>query len=267
LTRSIVDRIAARAESEVDPDELFDRARMAGAPVEETPIDDLAAKVLRELSLGYRARPALEHLLADSLPRHGHRPSSGAARMKMWAGASDVERGRALIQLLDRGDWLPGPPGTEPGLAEKVVLIDLALRNAGVSYAFGGKLALGFYGEPRLAIDLVLNLFVSRSGTSRARWGRTRIDLHFGREPFQLAAERAVRDVEFGESKVPILAPEYLIVCLAIRDRCADWLDIEQMLVGAEDLRSGEVFGWLERILGPRNQRLDRLQELWDRTR
>jgi hypothetical protein len=58
-----------------------------------------------------------------------------------------------------------------------------------------------------------------------------------------------------------------LIVCLAIRDRCADWLDIEQMLVGAEDLRSGEVFGWLERILGPRNQRLDRLQELWDRTR
>lgn len=110
LTRSIVDRIATRAETEVDPDELFDRARRAGAPVVETPIDDLAARLLRELSLGYRPRQALAHLLSDALPRQGHPPSHEADRMKMWSGASDAERGRALVDLLDLGDALPAKP-------------------------------------------------------------------------------------------------------------------------------------------------------------
>lgn len=181
----------------------------------------------------------------------------------------------------------------EPSLAEKVAVLDRTLEDANVAHAVGGALALAYYGEPRLTVDVDLNLFVPasdfpeiakllgtlgvethahqdevvRDGQVRMWWGRNPVDLFFAYDPFHEAMDRAAREVAFGDTKIRILAPEHLMVCKAVFDRSKDWLDIEQMLVGVEDLQPVEVFGWLEHIVGQDNQRLDRLQELWDRTR
>lgn len=182
---------------------------------------------------------------------------------------------------------------TEPSLAEKVILLDRTLTDAGLGYAYGGALALAYYGEPRVTVDLDLNLFappsafpsvaeqlasldvktevrteeVELEGKARMWWGRNPVDLFFAYDPLHEAMEQEARGVDFGDSSIRILAPEHLLVCKVVFDRRKDWLDVEQMLVGVEGLRSGEVFGWLEHIVGQDNQRLDRLQELWDRTR
>ena len=79
--------------------------------------------------------------------------------------------------------------------------------------------------------------------------------------------ERAVGAVEFGSPTIGVLVPEQLLVLKAISDRCEDWLDIEQVLIGVRDIEEAEAFGWLERFVGPRDKRLHRLQQLWDRTR
>jgi len=182
---------------------------------------------------------------------------------------------------------------SEPGLAHKVLALDQTLRKAGPAHAFGGALALAYYGEPRVTVDMDVNLFappssfagilellaplgvetgdrpeeVERAGKARMWWGRSPVDLFFAYDPFHEAMKRAAREVHFGDSRIRILAPEHLIVCKAVFDRSKDWLDIEQMLVGVADLQPVEAFGWLEHVVGVDNQRLDRLQELWDRTR
>ena len=107
LTPEVAERAAARASTRLDPEDLLYLARMAGAPVEARPVDKYAAGLLRELTLGNAPRPALRSLLADSIPREEEGPSHEAERMKMWAGASDADRGRALIDLLGLGDALP----------------------------------------------------------------------------------------------------------------------------------------------------------------
>jgi hypothetical protein len=181
----------------------------------------------------------------------------------------------------------------ELALAEKVLALDRALNEAGVAHAVGGALALAYYGEPRVTVDVDINLFVPasdfpevarllrplgvktdahedevvRDGQVRMWWGRNPVDLFFAYDPFHEAMKRATRDVDFGGERIRILAPEHLIVCKAVLDRRKDWLDIEQMLVGVGDLQSVEVFSWLEHMVGDENRRLERLQELWDRTR
>jgi hypothetical protein len=182
---------------------------------------------------------------------------------------------------------------SEPSLPEKVVAIHRRLAQAKVGHAFGGALALAYYAEPRATIDIDINLFVSpasypgveralaeigvrdgaeltlveRDGQCRLRWGDTPVDLFFAYDELHDAMRRAIRREPFGESTIPILSPEHLMVCKAIFNRPKDWLDIEQMLVCAEDLDTGEVRAWLARIVGaddPRSERFERMLQAWD---
>lgn len=181
----------------------------------------------------------------------------------------------------------------EPGLAEKVISVHQALEKAKIPHAFGGALALAYYGEPRLTIDIDLNLFVPTGrldevlralaplgvdtnvdresvhcdGQARVWWGDNPLDLFFSYDPFHEAMESKARTVPFGEGTIPILAPEHLMVCKAAFDRPKDWIDIEQMLAGADSLDREEMNGWLERVLGAGSDRLARVNDLWDRTR
>ncbi|HTA15376.1 MAG TPA: nucleotidyl transferase AbiEii/AbiGii toxin family protein [Solirubrobacteraceae bacterium] len=179
---------------------------------------------------------------------------------------------------------------SEPSLPEKVLAIHEELTRIKTPHAFGGALALAYYAEPRATIDVDLNLFVApsaypdiarelakigigegvereiveRDGQCRLRWGNTPIDLFFAYDALHEAMHRAIRSKPFGEKRIPVLAPEHLLVCKAIFNRPKDWLDIEQMLVCVEDLDLPEVRTWLDRIVGaddPRRERFDRVVE------
>ncbi len=179
---------------------------------------------------------------------------------------------------------------SEPSLPEKIVAIHEGLREAKVPHAFGGALALAYYAEPRATIDVDLNLFVApstypdierelakigvgdgaqpevveRDGQCRLHWGTTPIDLFFAYDALHDAMRRAIRSEPFGETRIPVLAPEHLLVCKAIFNRPKDWLDIEQMLVCVEGLDVTEVRAWLDRIVGaddPRREHFDGVAE------
>jgi hypothetical protein len=179
---------------------------------------------------------------------------------------------------------------SEPSLPEKIVAIHEQLASMKAPHAFGGALALAYYAEPRATIDIDLNLFVSpstypsverqlamlgvgdgvkpetveRDGQCRLRWGNTPVDLFFAYDELHDAMRRAIRNEPFGETTIPVLAPEHLLVCKTIFNRPKDWLDIEQMLVAVEDLDTDDIRTWLDRIVGaddPRREHFDRVVE------
>jgi hypothetical protein len=166
-----------------------------------------------------------------------------------------------------------------------VLAIDAAL--SAVPHAFGGALALAYYAEPRATIDIDVNVFVpvdrfsdvagpldklgaaaskpsvaalvQRDGQARVMWDATPVDLFFSYDPFHDAAEAARKFVPFGDTTIPILAAEHLIVCKAVFNRPKDWVDIDAMLVGGTDIDVAEVLRWVARIAGDEDPRYKRI--------
>ena len=174
---------------------------------------------------------------------------------------------------------------TAATLAERIVAIDAAL--AAVPHAFGGALALAYYAEPRATIDIDLNVFVpadcfaavaaplvalgaaadapeigalvERDGQVRVMWEATPIDLFFAYDAFHDAAGAARRTVPFAGGKIPILAPEHLMVCKVVFNRGKDWVDIDAMLDDGTALDAAEVLRWVGRIAGDDDPRYTRI--------
>lgn len=177
---------------------------------------------------------------------------------------------------------------TPTGLGDKIVALHECFTSANVAHAFGGGLARASYAEPRAMIDVNVNVFldparhetvigalsplgvegdisieqVVRDGQCRVAWGSTPIDLFYAYHDLHQAMCGATRHAEFRGLSVPILAPEHLITCKAIFNRRKDWLDIEQILVGALDADRSEVADWLDRIIGSDDPRALRFAEL-----
>ncbi|MDP9135204.1 MAG: hypothetical protein M3N56_10315 [Actinomycetota bacterium] len=177
---------------------------------------------------------------------------------------------------------------TDLRLPEKVVAIHDSLDEARIAHAFGGALALASYAEPRATIDVDVNIFldasrhgevlavlgalgvagdvpierVERDGQCRLAWDDNPIDLFYAYHELHAAMRKATRRAEIGGRKVPILAPEHLLTCKVIFNRPKDWLDIEQILVGALDADRSEVADWLNRIVGSDDPRAERFAEL-----
>lgn len=176
-----------------------------------------------------------------------------------------------------------------PPLPDKVISIHEALRAAKIPHALGGALALAYYATPRATIDIDLNVFVpaehwrevidnlaplgvatdgldptalERDGQCRLWWDDNAVDLFFAYDPFHDEMRKQARRVPFGGVTLSILAPEHLAVCKAIFDRRKDWLDIEQMLIAADELDLVAVESWLRKMVGGRDPRLKRLAEL-----
>lgn len=78
------------------------------------------------------------------------------------------------------------------------------------------------------------------------------------------AMRRAARLVPFGDTQIPILAAEHLLVAKVVFNRAKDWLDIEQMLVLVPALQVDEVHRWLDHLLGPDDPRATRFRLLHD---
>ena len=180
------------------------------------------------------------------------------------------------------------PPTDGISLPEKVVAIDAALTAARIPHAIGGAIALIYYTEPRATADVDVNIFVgtgrwpevkealretrvdievderalARDGQVRLWWGHNAVDLFFSDDPFHDEMEEAVRRVPFGDVRIPILAPEHLAVCKAMFDRPKDWLDLEAMLAFTDPLDLDTIRSWLTRMVGPEDERLEKLEAL-----
>lgn len=177
---------------------------------------------------------------------------------------------------------------SEPSLPDKVLAVDDALAQAGIGHAFGGAMALAYYAEPRATIDIDVNVFVApdeygrvlaalqplgvdpretlaaveRDGQARWWWGRTPIDLFFAYAAIHEDMRRGTRKAPFGDTTIPILAPEHLAVCKAVFDRPKDWIDLEQMLVGTPDLDTELIQQSLAGMLGAADDRVTRFAAL-----
>jgi hypothetical protein len=176
----------------------------------------------------------------------------------------------------------------ELSLVEKVQQLSAALTKARLPHAFGGALAFAYYGEPRATVDIDLNLFVAtdrigpvmdvlgplgvapparpealqREGQARLWWSRTPLDLFFSYDPLHDAMAARSRMVPFAQGTICILSPEHLVVAKVAFNRAKDWIDIEQMLVAVEDFDLEETHTWLDRILGPHDDRVRTLREV-----
>jgi hypothetical protein len=177
-------------------------------------------------------------------------------------------------------------------LDEKVLALDQALGAARVPHAFGGALALAYYGTPRGTIDIDVNVFVradkaarvlaalaplgvergdartlariADQGQVRLRWDATPVDLFFSYDALHDGALARVRSVPFGDgAAIPILSAEDLALFKVIFDRPKDWSDLAEVLfTQGPDFDAGYVLGWLRRILDPGDARIARFEKL-----
>jgi hypothetical protein len=144
------------------------------------------------------------------------------------------------------------------GVADRMLAVHDALREAGFPHAIGGAIALGYCTlEPRPTHDLDLNVFIEprragealtalpdpvhvtaadleraeRTGEVRLWWERTPIDIFFDVLPFHRAVAAEVRQVPFEDRTIPIVGGNTLAVFKARFDRPEHWEDVEALIV------------------------------------
>ncbi len=174
---------------------------------------------------------------------------------------------------------------------EKAVALGEAFEQSGVPYAFGGAIALLYWGEPRGTVDIDINIFLPANDPGRAfaaieqlgitldrgrarrelqsqdqirlDWGGTFVDLFFAHDPLHDSCrERAVR-VDFLGHRFLVLSAEDLVIFKTIFNRRKDWPDIEQVVATQGSRFDAEYArSWLRRILGEDDSRIARLDEL-----
>jgi hypothetical protein len=212
-----------------------------------------------------------------------------------WIGASPTARGVALADLLALADAFPKSRRFEgsPSLVEKVLAVDRALSAADLPHAFGGGLALAYYGEPRVTVDIDVNVFVSIDRWPEVEGALEQLPIDLGLDPKELTEERqarlpwdlnpvhlffsfddlhaempkAIRRVPFAGTEIPIVAPEHLVIRKAMLDRTKDWLDIEAILIASGPLDLETIESWLRRLAGEGDHRVTKLHDLARRTR
>jgi hypothetical protein len=107
LNADLLERAAKRAQSSFDPEQLVHEARRKGVPFEPPPADDLATRLLHGVVRGEKVRPGIVRLLRDRLPAAPRREVDES--LADWLGATEEERGIALVDLLGLADRLPKP--------------------------------------------------------------------------------------------------------------------------------------------------------------
>jgi hypothetical protein len=176
-------------------------------------------------------------------------------------------------------------------LDEKVVALERALRDAGIPHAFGGAIALAYYATPRGTQDIDVNLFVPASDLDRVlgvlaplgvdpanqavrlrterdeqvrvSWDGTPLDLFFAYDPLHDACRERRRHVAFPGERIAILSAEDLAIFKVLFAREKDWRDLRELLFAqSASFDADYATGWLERILAPDDQRLDRFRSL-----
>lgn len=210
--------------------------------------------------------------------------------LEEWIGATAEARGKALQDLLELADALPQGlrPAGAPRLPEKVLAVQRALVASEIPHAFGGAIALAYYGKPRTTLDMDVNVFLSidrgveaiaalprpmsevevdeeslrRAREIRLPWDRNDVHFFFSADRLHDEMPSAVRSMPFCGATIPVVAPEHLIVRKAMLDRPKDWLDIEAILIATELLDLAEIEGWVRHFAGPDDPRVTKLHQL-----
>jgi hypothetical protein len=178
------------------------------------------------------------------------------------------------------------------GVADRMLAVHDALRDAGFPHAIGGAIALGYCTlEARGTQDVDVNVFVDpsrtrevlaalpegvrvrgqdveraeRDGQVRLLWDATPIDLFFSVLPFHDEVERNVRQVSFGDRTIPVLDCTGLAIFKAMFGRSRDWVDIEAM-VEARSFDVDEATRWIREFVGE-DQRIEKLAGLRENRR
>jgi hypothetical protein len=110
LKPEVIETARSLSAGDLDPEELRESARRAGAPVADARAEAAAGELLRRLSQGEQLRPELRRLVADAVRATGAdpaTPSDTARAAAAWLGADAAERGRALRDLLLLADRFP----------------------------------------------------------------------------------------------------------------------------------------------------------------
>lgn len=115
LTDEVIEKVQASAAKPPTAEELKRAALKAGAPLQDSELDEATKKALRRIASGDRPRPLLRRLLLDALlgengaqPSGSTRPVSDAARSASeWIGVAPEARAQALRDLLELADALP----------------------------------------------------------------------------------------------------------------------------------------------------------------
>jgi len=169
------------------------------------------------------------------------------------------------------------------------------LEAEGQDYAFGGAIALGYWGEPRGTVDVDLTLFVPADqpslcvdllraikcevdppeameslrehGFCRAWYRGVRVDVFLPIVPFyEEARTRRVR-VQIGDQSIMVWGPEVLTVFKMMFFRRKDLADVEQIIrVQGERLDRDWVRAQLDAMYGRRDPRVSIWDELVDET-
>lgn len=258
-------------------------------------VDAAIRQTLRLMARGERPTPLLRRLLMDALMDENpcdrpHEPDalvSDAARSAVqWIAASPEERAEALVDLLLFTDAIGPKPA--PSLPDKIAAVHESLLKAELPHAFGGAIAVAYYGEPRMTKDIDINVFMSAEhwGTIsealeslgidseleerdlrsqeelRLEWEENSLHFFFSCDPLHEEMERQVRTVPFAESTLPLVAPEHLVIRKAVLNRTKDWIDIEQILVATDPLDLQEIEDWLMRMAGKNDPRVKKLDEV-----
>src|SRR6266567_2121837 len=142
-------------------------------------------------------------------------------------------------------------------LPDKLIQVHMALAAYAIPHAFGGAIALAFYGEPRDTRDLDINIALTppeharvldalaalfliadrqkaereltRLTQTRLTWETTGIDLFMADIPYHAAIAARTREVNYVGTQLPIISAEDLVILKAAFNRPKDWIDIENM--------------------------------------
>lgn len=110
LDDDVIAEAGERAGKVLDPEQLRESARRAGAPIAAPPVDRAARELLAQLAKGKEPEPKLRRLLSSALGDAWKGPTTSpdsARSAAEWIAASTQERGKALEDLLLLADALP----------------------------------------------------------------------------------------------------------------------------------------------------------------
>jgi len=173
-------------------------------------------------------------------------------------------------------------------LPDEVVVIHNALTDANIPHAFGGAIALAYWGTPRYTHDVDINIALpadqhktvldtlssifpihdrekaerelTHVAQTRLRWGALPVDLFFANTPFHEAMATRTREMDYAGTPMPVISAEDLIVCKALFNRGKDWVDIENIFTVQRQMDTHYIQRWLREFCEPDDDRISRIE-------
>lgn len=176
-------------------------------------------------------------------------------------------------------------------LPVQLLAIHAVFAQHGIPHAFGGAIALAYYGQPRATYDIDINIFlptsrhrevldalerlfplvdraaaeqqIVRSAQTRILWGQIPVDLFFSELAFHDELAGRVHVENFSDATIPILSAEDLIICKAAYNRAKDWVDIADIFrVQRNRLDTAYLRHWLDDFFTLEGEQTLKVEEL-----